>query len=345
MDFLRIILKKRRFDKFFLFLKSMKATFTISICLFLAVQVMAQQPAQYSMYRFNKFAFNPAYAGLDNSLSMTGVYRAQWVGLPGNPVTQNFNAHMPLYIVGGGVGLAIENETLGSWRQTAFAASYARQMPVGKTGLVSLGLSAGWVQRQLDGSKVRTPSTEFDDLGNVSSHNDPYLSTSLEGGAGPTAHFGAFYQGEKFEAGFSAINLLGNKLDLSGLKFQQERTYFGYLGYRLDIGNSLTATPSFLLKSDVHQTQIDFSVTAQYNENIFVGATFRGYHSNSIDAVALMGGFKLNEKVSIGYAYDLGLSSLKSASSGSHEVLLNYNLGKPIGKGRPPAIIYNPRSL
>ena len=67
---------------------------------------LTQQPAQYSMYMLNKYAFNPAYAGMDNSLSLTGVYRNQWLNLDGNPVSQNFNVHMPLYIVGGGIGLA-----------------------------------------------------------------------------------------------------------------------------------------------------------------------------------------------------------------------------------------------
>lgn len=323
----------------------MKIRLAISLLLLLASQfMMAQQPAQYSLYRNNKYAFNPGYAGLDNSLSMTGVYRTQWVGLSGNPVTQNFNAHMPLYIVGGGAGFAVENETLGSWRQTAFTATYTKQLPVGRTGILSLGISGGWVQRQLDGSKVRTPSTEIDDLGNVF-HNDPYLGNSLEGGAGPTAHFGAFYQGEKLEIGISAINLLGNTISLSNLEFEQERNYFLYTGYQLDLNNKISAIPSILLKTDVYQTQIDFSVIALYNENIFVGTSFRGYHANSLDALALMGGFKLNDKISIAYAYDLGLSTLNTVSNGSHELLLNYNLGKPIGKGRPPAIIYNPRSL
>ena len=323
----------------------MKIRLTISILLVLATQMlMAQQPTQYSLYRNNKYAFNPGYAGLDNSLSMTGVYRSQWAGLPGNPVSQNFNAHMPLYILGGGAGVMVENETLGSWRQTAFSASYAKQLFIGKTGLLSLGLSAGWVQRQLDGSKVRTPSTEIDDLGNIN-HNDNSLASNLEGASGPTANLGAFYQGEKLEVGISGINLLGNRLNFPNFGFEQERAYFLYLSYQLEINKKLSAIPSILLKTDVHQTQIDFSVAAQYNENIFVGASLRGYHTNSIDAIALTGGFKLNEKISIAYAYDLGLSNLKTVSTGSHEVLLNYNLGKPIGRGRPPAIIYNPRSL
>jgi type IX secretion system PorP/SprF family membrane protein len=339
--FLRFIWEKHPIGKLFLFQKSMKIRFTILLCFMFGLRMAAQQPVQYSMYRLNKFAFNPAYAGLDNSLNITGVYRSQWVGLPGNPVTQNFNAHMPLGIVGGGVGMAMENETIGSWRQTAFAASYAHHLPVGRSGLFSLGLTAGWVQRQLDGSKVRTPSDDPDN----GQPTDPYLPDGLEGGAGPTAHLGAFYQGERLEAGFSAVNLLNNKLDLSGLGFQQERAYYLYLCYKLEVSKKISAFPSFLLKSDVYQTQMDFSVTTQYNENIFVGTSFRGYQQNSIDAVVLMGGFKLNEKTLIGYSYDIGISSLKAVNSGSHEILLSYNLGKPIGKGRPPAIIYNPRSL
>ena len=75
----------------------MKKSYTLFFFFAFLNLTWAQQPAQYSLYNLNKFNFNPAYAGLDNSLSVTGVYRSQWVGLPGKPVTQNINAHMPLY--------------------------------------------------------------------------------------------------------------------------------------------------------------------------------------------------------------------------------------------------------
>ena len=97
------------------------------VLLFFCVVATAQQPqlaSQYSMYMLNKYAFNPAYAGLDNSLSITGVVRTQWTGLDGNPVTQNANAHLPLYILKGGFGINIENEVLGAERNTSASASY-----------------------------------------------------------------------------------------------------------------------------------------------------------------------------------------------------------------------------
>jgi hypothetical protein len=90
---------------------------------------------------------------------------------------------------------------------------------------------------------------------------------------------------------------------------------------------------------------MEFSVLTKYNENIFAGASFRGYRTESLDAVAFLAGFRLSEKLTLHYAYDLTISNLNAVSNGSHELLLNYNLGKPIGKGRPPKIIYNPRSL
>lgn len=323
----------------------MKSIFTLIVVIIAIGSVHAQQPAQYSLYMLNKFAFNPAYAGMDNSLSITGIYRKQWVGLKGSPETQNVNVHMPLYLAGGGIGFGIENETIGSWKQTSFSIAYDYQMQLGKSGILSLGLSAGLVQRQLDGSKVRTPSTVFDDDKNPENHFDQLLTTGIENGSGPTFSTGVYYQGKKLEAGLSAINLLENELDLSTLKFDQKRTYFFFIGYRLDLGSSLTLHPSIVTKSDVHQTQVDFSVLARYNENIFVGGSFRGYNSESIDAVVLMGGIKLSEKITAGLAYDIGLSDLKTVNDGSYEIFLNYNLGKPIGKGKPPIIIYNPRSL
>jgi type IX secretion system PorP/SprF family membrane protein len=249
-----------------------------------------------------------------------------------------------LYIIGGGVGLSVENETIGSRRHTAFSASYARQLQFGKDALLSIGASGGFVQGQLDGSKVRTPSTVIGDQGNVVSHGET-LPLGTATGAAPTIHLGAFYQKGNMEVGISAINLLGNKLQFSDAGYQLERTYFLFMGYKLDLNNSVEVIPSILLKSDVQQTQIDFSLTTRVNENIFVGGSLRGYNKNSLDAVALTGGFKLSEKLLVGYAYDIGISGLSTVNSGSHELLLNYNLGTPIGKGRPPAVIYNPRSL
>ena len=307
--------------------------------------VFGQQPAQYSLFMMNKLNWNPAYAGLDNSLSATGVYRAQWAGLEGNPITQNVNVHMPLYILSSGIGINLENDELGAERRTTGTVSYNYQLPVGRRGLLAIGLSAGLAQRTLDGSKLRSPDVDYDIDASVIIHNDGLLPISQINASAATFGAGIYYYSERFEAGFAARNLSEPTVELDAISLVLKRTFFFNAGGHFDLGGSLSLHPSLLARSDLAQTQTDIAAILQYNDNIFGGASFRGYNSDNIDAVAFIAGFKLSENVTLAYAYDLTLSALNQVSNGSHEVMINYNLNKRLGTGRPPKVIYNPRTL
>jgi type IX secretion system PorP/SprF family membrane protein len=132
---------------------------------------------------------------------------------------------------------------------------------------------------------------------------------------------------------------------MGDIRFKPDRTIFAYLGYRLRLTDDFQVEPAVLMKSSGEQTQADFSTLVRFRENIFAGVTYRGYNSETQDAIVILTGIKLSEKLSLGYAFDMTRSSLNTVSNGTHEILLNYNLNKPIGQGRPPVIIYNPRSL
>ncbi len=292
----------------------------------------------------NKLNWNPAYAGLDHSLSATGLYRTQWDGLDGNPITQNVSVHMPLYIFSSGVGLNLENDELGLERRTTGTLSYNYQLPVGRRGILSLGLSAGIAQRTIDGSRIRTPEGNYTDA-SVILHNDDLLPISETSANVTTFGAGLYYYSERFEAGLAARHLTEPVAELDLISLQLKRTLFFTAAGHFSLGQSLSVHPSLLLRSDLAQTQTDLAAIFQYNDNIFGGASFRGYDSDSIDAVALIAGFKLSENITLAYAYDLTLSTLKQVSNGSHEIMLNYNLNQRIGTGRPPKIIYNPRTL
>ncbi len=303
----------------------------------------AQQPPQYSLYMLDPFLYHPAAAGLDQTLLASGTYRSQWMGLPGSPVSFNLSAHMPL--LGNGVGIQLQQESIGSWNQTSASAAYALHTRTGKDGTLSFGLRAGFFQQQLDGSSVRTPGTTFLDEGTPASHNDPALSISLESGNTYSLQAGVLYRNNRFLAGFSAINLLENSVRANTLTFTTKRTGFLTLGYSLPLGRKWELSPSALLKSDLTQTQLELSALLHYRENIFAGASFRGYSANSIDAVVLVAGANVNEKLSAALAFDRGLSPLRNVHDGSLELNLTYSLGKSFGQGSPPTIIYNPRSL
>ncbi len=311
----------------------------------------AQQAGHYSLYMMNKLNWNPAYAGLDHSLSINGAFRTQWVGLGtdnsdlrnGNPVSQQVSAHLPLYIFSSGVGINFENESLGAGQNLSATFSYNYQLGLG-SGILSIGLAGGITQRTLDGSLLRTPEGIYEGAG-IIDHQDDLLPVGKESAQSTTFSAGVYYQTERFEFGLSARNLTEQEVEFNGFSLLQQRTFFFNGGARFDLNTTLSLHPSVFVRSDLNELQTDVSVLLRFNGNIFGGASFRGYKSDSIDAVAMLAGFKLSEKITLAYAYDLTLSDINLAGNGSHEIMLTYNLNKQIGKGRLPNVIYNPRSL
>ena len=303
----------------------------------------AQQPSQYTLYMFNQMNYNPAYAGFDNSISLTGVYRKQWVGLEGSPTTYSLNMNLPINYTSGGFGLMLENDVLGAEANTSIMAAYNYQLYLGD-GILSMGLAGGIIQRSLDGTKIRTPDGIYLEPGTFD-HQDPLLPLTKENASTPNFSAGVYYQSEAIELGFAIHNLSEPSVNFSTIGINLVRHYVFNIGTDFEIGRDIIIMPSALVRSDINQTQAELSLLMRYNEKFLAGTSFRGYNTNSIDAVAIIAGIKLGENISMAYGYDLTLSGLNAVSYGTHEIMLNYNLNKPVGKGRPPKIIYNPRSL
>ena len=59
-------------------------------------KAQAQQDPQYTQYMYNTINVNPAYAGSRDVMSIFGIYRAQWVGLDGAPVTSTASLNAPI---------------------------------------------------------------------------------------------------------------------------------------------------------------------------------------------------------------------------------------------------------
>lgn len=78
----------------------------------------AQQVPQYSLYALNPYAHNPAFAGLENTLVATGVYRQQWSRPCWRASCAAFNAHLPIYAISSGVGMRVENDVIGAHNTT-----------------------------------------------------------------------------------------------------------------------------------------------------------------------------------------------------------------------------------
>jgi len=311
----------------------------------LPASVQAQQAAQYSLYMLNPFGFNPAWAGMDNTLVATGTYRQQWSGLLGAPVGQHINAHLPVYALNSGVGMLVENDAVGAHRSTRAALSFSHQIGLGKTRVLSFGGSAGFMQYALDGQKLRAPEGTYDAPGGVVFHNDPNLPEGRVTAGTPVFAAGVVAVLDRLQVGAALQPAFAPTLTAKAGAFRLQTVQQVILhgDYRFGNHRGWTVQPSFLLKTDITETQLEISSRMQWQENIFAGLSWRGIGPSSRDALVLFGGFRLSDKTQLAYAYDVTLSSLKDVNQGSHELLLRYSLNKPIGAGKLPPIIYNPR--
>ncbi|MEL6392171.1 MAG: PorP/SprF family type IX secretion system membrane protein [Bacteroidota bacterium] len=317
----------------------------LRLCMLFSVAyfgLLAQQPGQYSLYFLDPVQFNPAYAGLDNSLSVTGTIRSQWTNLVGAPSGQRLSAHLPIYRLSSGFGIEVEQEELGARQYTRVGLSYNYQLVTGRS-IWSFGISARVRQLQLDGSILRTPEGSYEEGGPII-HNDDLLGTGLFNANQYTFGAGIYYQSDKFEGGISAQNLNAPALELEALTWSVRPMYTLYGRLRLEAFSDWVLYPSVMARSDGLQTQAEISAIMQKNDNIFVGLSFRGYDALSSDAVIISAGLNVSPKLSIAYAHDVSISGIRSVHDGSHEFVVKYNLRQRIGDGVPPPIIYYPRT-
>lgn len=310
--------------------------------IFISTGLFAQQATQYSLQMFNEAGINPAYAGLDNSLVLTGIYRNQWQGLDQSPNQQNINIHMPVYRLSGGIGINVDNDRLGLERNLLATLDYNFHLPLNRSSKISFGIGAGFFQKSLDGSDIRTPEGIYS-TGGIN-HNDnlplPERNISI---TTPTFNAGVYYKSDALEIGLSSRNIQEPELIGDNFSTTLSRNYFLTASYNLDLSGNISLHPSILVKTDQTEWQSEISLLVKYDDNIFLGGSFRGYNSNTIDAVALIAGLNISEKIKVAYAYDLTLSKLNWVSNGGQEILIQYNLGREIGKGKLPKVIFNPR--
>ena len=303
--------------------------------------LISQQTSQYSQAMFNKYAFNPAFAGLDFSLSANLVYRNQWESIQSNPTEIHINAHIPMYVWSGAVGGMIERRSFGVINQTSVSGSY-NYITDTPFGLISFGGRLGMTQLALNGEDIITPEGIY--IGGFS-HNDPILLEGRDQGFGLRWDVGSFFYNKQMQIGVALSSLPTTKISLENTSFSQTTHVNAFFQYNFPFNDEIELMQSILLKSDLNEIQSDISSLFKINGNIFGGISLRGYSSRSLDALVIIAGMKISENYTLSYSYDIGLSGLRRGHEGTHEILLNYNLRKLIGTGQPPKIIYNPRYL
>ena len=296
----------------------MRKNFTISLLsgLLFVLPGFAQQDPQFSQHMFTKLYYNPGFAGANDAICGTLLYRNQWTGFGGEPKTMMLTADMPVDALHGGVGLSVHAlDNLGGGGSMNIKANYAYRADLGN-GRIGIGLGIGYHQESLNGSKL-----VYNDAG------DQNIPTGNVSGGTYDLSLGVYYNTDDLYVGLSSSHLTANDLKYGDISMQIARHYFFMAGYNYDINSSLTIKPAVMIKSDIVETQFDVNANLFINQKYWVGGAYRFQ-----DAIVVMAGIEIMPNLKLGYSYDITTSKLKSYSSGTHEIVLGYcmNVSKTI---------------
>ena len=276
----------------------------------LGIRMNAQQDPMYTQYMFNTLSVNPGYAGSYDALSILGLYRTQWVGLDGAPVTQTFTMHTPIRDKNMGVGLSLVNDVVGPVHQTQLFVDYSYTVRLSDVDKLSFGLKGGFGLYSGDLDALEREVTA-----------DP-LAINFKSNMMPNVGVGIYYHAERGYLGLSAPKLLTGKLKVNNQELGEfKRHYFLIGGYLFDLSKSLVLKPSFLVKAvEGAPLSIDLSGMLYIRERVGIGLSHRIGDSFS----GLLEVF-LTPSLRLGYAYDYTLTPLRDYNSGTHEITLGYD--------------------
>ncbi len=307
----------------------------------MSLQLQAQTWPQSSWWSLEPARFNPASSAQAYSLSATGLLRRQWINIPGSPTTLGATFASPVYRYQAGGALAIENDRIGVFAITQVRGSASFSVIRRENLDVSVGAGGNLRAAEIAGGDLRTAEGEYGN-GQID-HLDPLLpngsvsATTIGLDAGVTVLFG------ETQIGISALDINAPRGDYDRFGRVWPRTYTAFAKTTLPISERLDLQFGVLAYNDARLTQVQAHAFAWYNGNIGAGAAFRGAGTQSSDALSLLLGWRASGTLTFAYAYDAGLSALKSVHDGSHEISVRFVMADPIGRGRLPPIIFSPR--
>jgi len=237
-------------------------------------------------------------------MAVTALYRTQWVGIEGAPDTQTLSIDSP---IGKNVGLGISlvNDEIGPSDELFFDVNVSYTVRLNNKSQLSFGLKGGGTLLNVDLSGVS----------DVPSINNKFL---------PVIGAGLYWHSDTSYLGLAVPNFIENEQydDNQGSIGVERLHYFLIGGKVFDLSSSIKLKPAFLTKFVVGAPIIvDLSANFLFEEVFRLGVAYRWD-----DSVSGLIGFHIGQKLMIGYAYDLTTTELRNYNSGSHEIMLRFEM-------------------
>lgn len=275
----------------------------------------AQQEPQYTQYMYNPSVINPAYAGSLGYGSLFSLYRTQWIGLEGAPKTLNLSYHQPLENTSLGIGGNIVHDEIGPSTTTNLGLDISYTIAFENQSRLAFGMRAGGQLLNIDYTKL-----------NHYNPSDVSFRTNISNQFSPNIGVGLFYYNENSYVGLSVPMLLETKTydEFAYSDVNRRQHYYLSGGKVFDLTYDIKFKPAFVVKMVAGAPlQVDLTANFLINDKFTAGVAYRW-------SAALSGlvGFKVSDRLMIGYGYDRETTRLANFNSGSHELFLQFDLFK-----------------
>jgi len=294
-----------------------------------------QQERQYSQFMYNKLAINPAFAGALPSTSFGLLYRNQWMGFEGSPVTQSLSANIPFLDQRVGVGANLIHSTIGISDMWTLSGMYAYRLPMGN-GFISGGLEGSIRYYGVDYSNNSLRADQ-----NLAADNAVLVENNTK--VVPNLGLGAYYADKSFYIGVSAPRLLQSNIDFNdALLISREVIHFYLMsGYSIEANEELFFTPQVNLKFAKNSpVSLDANLMVDFGLKYNAGVSYRtgGINSALGESIDILFGMKVIQPLFLGLSYDIQIGDLGRYNKGSIECFLRYSL-----PGEYDVDVQNPR--
>lgn len=272
----------------------------------------AQQEPSFSHYFALEPSFNPAAAGKESKLNVTGAYAMSMTGFENAPRTMYVGADMPIFLLNAlhGVGVQLMNDQIGLFTHQRLALQYAYKRRL-FGGVMSVGLQIGLLSEKFKGSGL-----------DLETAVDPAFTNTDVSGTALDLSAGLYYKHRNWYAGFSVARATAPSIELGDRTiYNVSRMYYLTGGYNIRLRNPfLSVHPSVLAHTDGTTHRVNVTTRLKYTHDkkmLYAGVAYSP--ANSV--TALIGG--LFHGITLGYSYEVFTTAMK-IGNGSHELFVGY---------------------
>ncbi len=288
----------------------MKKNILLLLLLISGVKIYAQQDPLYSQYMMNPLLINPAYSGITTDLNASVMYRKQWAGFEGSPVTMNANAHIALANNRMGAGLIILQDQIGTDKTIEVTATYGYHIKLNNDLTLSFGLQGGVInyQSDYDDLKINRADTKFSNI----SEWKPNIGSGL------------LLHNQRFMVGLSVPKLLKATSvgeSVSTALYNQHAYLFA--GYVVQLSNRIKLKPWVLARTvSGAPISFDYAASLKVDDSYTLGLFTRNF-----SAYGFLAQINLGDTFRFGYVFELPTNKSVGTQFTTHEITLGVRLG------------------